>query len=631
MFCKNCGNEVKDTEKFCAVCGTPIEAAPVQSASKEPASDGSVKANVEKVTEAASQAAGSVAKKAQELGEKGKDTWKKASGEGGALTKLLSGKNKIWLLICVAVLVVAIPCIANAARLNNLLHKTFSSPAKYFQFVGKKELDEAADLAGGYYSDIVSRLALYDTSYRAEFAIEPGEEMQQLIKLADMFIDLDDIGIDLSELKSLKVGADVSVKDSVMGYGLTTAVNKVNLLSANVVMDMEQGEMYLQIPELTKTYMGVELGDYIGDTDELLESQALNRELVKALPKQAEVEKLVRRYLTIALEHVEDVSIGRKKELKVEGIAQKCTELKVTIDGETMQKVLEAVLEEAQGDRNLEKIIVAVADAGGLDGDEIYDHFMEEIEYRLDHIDGLADDDRELKLTVYVDGKGNIIGIAGEWEDSWYGKCSVSALTARKGSNIAYEITNNQYGTKSLVLSGKGKKSGNLLTGDFEVKVYGESALDLKVSGLDMEKLKSGYLNGRIEIALSSSLSKELTDGIGIPALSSLIKKSSFLLDCKSSSNVVDCKATLKYDEGDILGVSLALKSGNGSKTSVPNSSSVIMIEDQDDIEDYYDEIDWNKFLNGLEKTGVLAEAAEKLEDVIDELDTLVGAIRYIW
>ena len=25
MFCKNCGKEIKDTEKFCSYCGTPVD------------------------------------------------------------------------------------------------------------------------------------------------------------------------------------------------------------------------------------------------------------------------------------------------------------------------------------------------------------------------------------------------------------------------------------------------------------------------------------------------------------------------------------------------------------------------------------------------------------------------------
>lgn len=614
MFCKNCGSKIEDGGKFCPKCGIPVETATVR-----PAREKSGKRNMKKAAETVSKAAETVAKKAQEIGEMGKDAWKKANGEEGVLKKILNRKNLKWEIPCVVILVVVISCIANASRLNNFFHKTFSSPEKYFQFVGKKSLKETSDLVGGYYSDILSWLEFYDTSYSGEFTLESGEEIQRLIKLEDALMDLDEAGIDLSALKSLKVGADVSIKDSVIGRGVTIAINEVDILSTNMIMDMNQGDMYLQIPELTKTYMGIE--DYMGvDADKLLAAQQESyKELIQSLPKRANVEKLFSRYLMIALENIDDVSIGEKKELKVGEITQKCAELKAVIDGNTVRQVIEAILEEAMDDKNLEKIIVDMAEARGEDGDEVYDEFIEELEDMLDDVEYLADDDMEMKVTLYVDGKAGIIGMVMEQEDD--GKFSV--LTAKKGSNIAYEISSAEYGRDILEISGQGKKSGDLLTGDFEMKVYGQSALKLKVMDLDMEQLKRGYVNGKAEIKLSSELSRELSNEIDVSAASSIIKKSSLVINCKSSVKSIDCKADINYDGEKFLSATLTLKSGDGSKASIPKGNSVIMIEDGDDFMAYYDGIDWNKFLDGLEKTGVLSKMAEKLDDIIDDLDDL--------
>lgn len=637
MFCKNCGNEMKDTEKFCAVCGTPVETAAEQpqpapkdtaGASAEKVA-GAVSQVAEKVTGAASQAAETVAKKAQEMGGKGKEAWKKASGEGSSLRGLFQGKNKILWIMCAVVLVVAIPCVANAARLNNFFHKTFSSPEKYFQFVAKREADEISGLIGGYYGDVTSRLDIYDSGYSGEITLEPGEEIQKLVKLADAY--LEEVGVDLSAMKSLKVGVNASRKDNVMGLGLTTAVNKTNLFSANMVMDMDQGGVYLQIPELTKTYLGVEAEDYTDDWDDLLESQEMGKELIKSLPGSSEIEKLARRYLKIVAENIDNVSIGRKKELKVEGISQKCTELKVTVDGETMQKVMEAVLEETLRDKSLEKILVNVANAAGQDGDEVYEELTDEWERMLDRADDLADTDEEWKIVVYVDAKGNVIGLSVEEPDYDRYEFSYSMLTARKGNDIGYEISVVRWNEKEVEITGKGKLSGNLLTGEFQVGGSGHSLLELKVSGLDIEKVKRGYLNGKLEIALSSEVSKALSNEIDIPAISSIIKKSSLTLDCKTSAKSAEWKATVNYDGEKLLSLALDLKSGNGSKTSIPSGKSVILVEDADDIMDYYEEIDWNKFLAGLEKTEVFAETADLLEDVIDDLedylDMLSGSV----
>lgn len=625
MFCKKCGSEIEEGGQFCPNCGTPVEAP------EQPVPDGAGSISMEKVGDAASQAVETVAQKAQEFGEKGKDAWKKANGEDGILKKVFSGKNLIWMAACAAVLVVAAVCVANASRLNNFLHKTFSSPEKYYQFVEKKTLGDTADLIGGYYGDIVSGMQFYDTSYSGEFTLEPGEDITKLAKLADGLMGLDEIGIDLSELKSLKIGADISIKDNVMGYGLTAALNKVNILSPNIVMDLGQGEMYLQIPELTKTYMGFDMEEYMDDDyDELADLQAANRDALQGLPRQGEVEKLIKRYFTLVLENIDDVSIGRKKELKVGGLSQKCTELKVTIDGDAMEQILEAVLEEAMGDKTLEKIIVGMAEARGEDGDDAYDDFIESLEYRLDHLDYYVDEDNEIKMTLYVDRKGNIIGRVIEQEDYW-GDSSFSVLTARKGSKIAYEISYVEYGDDVFEISGQGRKSGDLLTGEFELEIYGQSALGIKVTKLDMKQLVRGYVNGKAEITLSSELSRELSNEIDVSGASSIIKKSSLVIDCKSSAKSIDCNMVINYDGKKFLGMTLNLKSGSGSKTSVPKSNAVIMIEDADDFMDYYDEIDWNKFLDTLEKTGVLADLADKLEDAIDDLRDIRDLMYYYY
>ncbi|MCM1541315.1 MAG: zinc ribbon domain-containing protein [Blautia sp.] len=618
MFCKKCGSNIEDGDKFCPTCGAPVEAP------EQPASGGAGKIDMDKMAGAASQAAENVAQKAQEFGEKGKNAWKKASGEGGILKKIFSGKNKIWLIGCAAVLVAAVLCIANGARLNNFLHRTFSSPEKYFQFVGKKALGDTADLIGDNYSNIVSEMELYDTSYSGTFTLEPGKKVANLIELAGA-VSGANTGIDLSKLKSLTIGADVSIKDGVLGYGLTTALNKVSLLSANMVMDMEEGDVYLQIPELNKTYMGVDMEEILNvDKDDLADSQKANKELIQALPKQGEVEKLIKRYFILVLENIDDVEIGRKTELKVESISQKCTELDVTIDGDAMQEILEAVAEEAQEDKELEKIIVGVVEAMGEDGDDVYDDFVDALDEMLDDLDYYVDEDEEITLKLYVDRKGNIIGWSMEQEE-WNGSYSTfSALSASKGSQVAYEITAESYGSEVFELSGQGKKSGDLLTGDFNVKVSGATVLEMTVTKLDMKQLKEGHLNGKAEIELSPALNMALNSALDITGASAIINDLSFVVDCKSSAKSVDCTVAVNDGKDMFLSMTLALKSGNGSKASVPKGKSVIMIEDADDFMDYYEGIEWEKFIDTLEKTDVLKGLARMLERSLDDLEDML-------
>ncbi len=586
MYCTNCGKELKETDKFCSSCGALVEKIPEQPMTGQPVAE-------QPMTENPMQM-------------------------GSFVPKKKKGKNKIWLIVCVVVLVIAVSGIANAAKVNNFFHKTFSSPVRYYQYVEKKELDEIVDLIGEYYGRMVSNMSS-DIHNSGEIVIEPGDDMKRLIKYANMFLDLDELGFDPSELESLKIGIDMSVKDNMVSYGLKTAINKVDLISANMLMDADQGELYLQIPELTKVYLGADLEDYIGSADELSEIMDNNKASAEAMPGQEEVEKLLHHYLTIALENIDNVSLGRKKELNVEGISQKCTELNITLDNRTMQKVLEAVLEEAQKDEVLEKMIMEISEAMDQDGDEIYEEFIENID-DMD-VSDLVDEDTELNLSVYVNNKGDIIGIVLEQENSRGEKSALNMLSAQKGGNIAYEIFVIQDDEETIRLHGKGKKSGGFLTGDFELEVMEESAADLKVSKLDIEKLKQGYLNGKVDISLSSKWVKELSNELGISEIASLVKNASLSIDCKSSANSMDCKITLNYDEMPFLNMSLVMKSDKSSKISVPKENSVIMVESSDDIKEYYNEIEWDEFFARLEKTEVLSDLGEVLEDVLNDLE----------
>lgn len=594
MFCGKCGSEIKEGEKFCAVCGTPVY-------------DGESLQTESKVSADTAQSAWNSTDSGNGTNS-GSSTPANTAGKGKK-----TGVFAAIAVVFVALAAVVSVCVVNAAGINNFLKKTFSSPEEYFQFVMEKEVSEASKRMGVLYSDMVSRANYYDTSYSADFSIELGEDAKSIMNMMKLAMDMSDMdlgGIDVSKFESLKVGADMAVKDSIFSLGLAADVNKVSLLSPNVVMDMEQGKAYLQIPELSKTYLGMDMDDYdIGyyEFDEFKEAQDTSREIVNALPKQANVEKMVLRYLDIVVKNIDDVSIGSSKKIEVEGITQKCTELEITIDGKTMQNILKAVIDEALEDEKLEKMLTEVADAAGQNGDDYYEDFVESLKDAKAGLKNMDKADGEIEVRVYVDGRGNVIGVVMEIEEE---DSSCSMLSATKGKNTAYEISLVNRGEDVFEISGKGKESKGLLTGEFSVEAAGKPVADLAVSRLDVNMLKSGYLNGTVEIIPSSELFDALADELEVP-VSSYLKGFTVLLDCKSSSKEFDWKITLNDNGDKLVSVALAVKTGNGSKASIPDSDSVLMIEDTYDLMGYIAEVDLDKLADSLDKTGVFSEWAE--------------------
>lgn len=584
MFCGKCGSEIKEGGKFCGVCGTPVQEelvqeAPVQMGTGAPVFD--------------------------------------ASAFNTPVNEPKKGK-KTGLFVALAVAAAALAavvsvCVVNAASINNFLKKTFSSPEKYFQFVMEKKVSENSKHIGVLYNDMVSRLNYYDKSYSGELSIELGEDAKSMMNLVQMAIEMSDKdlgGIDVSKFESLKVGTDMAIKDSIFSLGIMTDVNQVSLISPNIVADMEQGKAYLQIPELSNTYLGMDMDDYaIGyyDLDEFAQMQDQSREMIKALPKQADVEKMAERYLNIVIKNIDKVSIGDQKSLKVEGITQKCTELEITIDGRTMKNIMEAVIEEALEDKKLEKMITEMAAVTDQDGEDSYEDFVESLKDMKTTLKDMAKADGEIEVRVYVDSKGNIIGVVVEIEEE---DSNCSMLSATKGKNTAYEISLVNRGEDVFEISGKGKESKGLLTGEFSVEAAGKPVADLEVSQLDVNMLKSGYLNGTVEIIPSSELIDALADELDVP-VSSYLKGFTVLLDSKSSSKEFDWKVTLNDNGEKLVSVALAMKVGNGSKASLPDSDSVMMIEDTYDLMDYVKEADLDKLADSLDKSGVFSEWAE--------------------
>lgn len=613
MFCEKCGNPLKENEKFCPKCGTPVKIPENPVKNEISGNDGQTKPEAGNAVETAQKTISETAAKAKNvLGNLG--------GEGSPLKKFADSKYKIPAIIGGAVLLLLIVLIANGARINNLVHKTFSSPESYYQFVEKKAMEDVYDLSGDLYDSFIleSLNSTFNKSVSADMSVELGKDGEELLDLAGL------AGVDLSWLKSVQGEAEFSIKNNIFSMGIGTSMNKDDIVSCNMIMDFENGDAYIQIPELTKTYMGIYMEDVMSSYDyrqfeQIQEQQELSKDLVKALPSQSQVEKLLKKYTKIALKCVDDVSMGSKT-LKVEGIQQKCTELKVTIDADTMQTIMEAVLEEMIDDKDIEKYIVNVAEASGQDGDEIYENFQDNLDYALDNLDRTITGDGKIVMKVYVDGKGNIKGRTIEWNDRG-DKQSISILSPQKGSKAGFEFSVNADGEK-IELSGSGKRSGDKITGEYELKYNGAAILDITTKKLNIADLKKGQLNGEIGIKVSSKIGNLFNMGYSrYGSYLSMITDLELKINASSSRNSTKCKIQIIYDEQDIATISASVKTGSGSKASVPSSKNVVMVEGPEDALDWLEEVNWDKVISRLEKTDLPSEVIDLLEDIVDAIE----------
>lgn len=613
LFCSKCGNRLNEGEQFCGKCGQPVNAdRTAKSSAKE----------IQRIPPVSSIAGpGSGRKESKSASIKGKiagivsEVLSAAAGYGNIVQEKLAGwkpgiaegSSKRYLYAGLGAMAAVVLVLANGARINHALHKTFSSPADYYQYIEKKTIEEFTSDAGEWYDRyVLYALNPYDRKVSAELEVELGEDGQEFLGLLGL------TGIDVSWLKSVSVSGEANVKEDMMAFDAALNVNKTDLLSGSMMMDIGKEAAYVQIPEINGKYISFDSSALGYDGfDAYYEQQKRLEALLKACPNRKEAEKLLRRYLKTVLECMDDVEIS-KETISAEGIEQKCTALKVVIDSETVADIAKAVLKEARDDKEIKAIILDLVKAGEeeMDAEEIYSQLQEQIDELLDLPDQSYDTGEKLVMKVYVDGKGAIRG-----RSLAIGPVTVKYLMPEKGRKYGCEWSA-QMGEMKVKLAGSGKRSGDAISGDFNIKYNGASIVDITVKKLNLKDLRKGQPNGGVTVQLSSKISSLIGQVPGLSIAEDLKLSADF--DSRKHSHA--CRLGVTYDDQDLGNISLAVKTGSGSGISTPDRGKAVMIEEGEDLIEWTESIDAGKLFSSMKKAGLPSEYTDMLEEAFDDV-----------
>lgn len=545
---------------------------------------------------------------------------------------------KIAVIAVVAIVVVAIA--ANGKAFANTVKKAFSSPDKYYQSVEANSIMQSAETVTSVYDQVTKILDLKDLNQSVTISAELGAKLQKLIKK--------EAEIDISDLGSVSVSFDTMMKKDILGLGAGLSVGKKSLASINAILDMKDLKAYIQIPELNKKYIGIDVEEEF-DADNYQEKYENAKSMFSGLPKKKEVDKIMERYIKAALSEVTKVT---KSNATIEAgeVSMKCTALEVEIDEDVLADMIEAVAKELEKDKDLRKLLEkALAEIDEDAADDISDKLDELAEELYDAAEEIGKAKLDITMTVYVDGKGSICGrtvnmkVSQSYEN-WYGETVTETVGGEaellfpvKGSKagfLATVKTKDDEGNKEVLFKaeGSGKVSMGTLSGDMKIKVRGVSLADVSVKKLDLDKAKKGYPNGTITISASDTiagmLEKELSrdfrdflEEAGIN-LSKVGLEFSFDTSAKSSKIGV----TAVYKDEMLFKVSAARDTKADVDTKVPAEKNVIMVEDRDDLFDWFEECDWDGFLKNLKKASLPKDLMELLENAIEELEDIDSA-----
>ena len=377
------------------------------------------------------------------------------------------------------------------------------NPAEYYASVEQDTLNASIDkMLQGYQDYSSSDVKAYQVT--ADFSYDKATLNSMLTGYLGMSIeDLEStIGIPLNS-----IGADmtIAVEDSKVYDQILLRLNNVDIITVELLIDTIKEELLMRLPELSPAYIreSIEMSDF--NVDSYGYGLSTEFEQLKDI-KPEEIADFTKRYVKLITDNMKNVELTKGELIEIGDTSEKCNLLTVTIDDETLEDILNAVIKEAKKD----KFILKLLPMFGVSEDQ-YVEGLEMISMELEN--GLSGSmDGEIVMEVYVNGDGKIIGRNIEVFSDGASEGVLSYGIATKGKNSEYEFyVEDSSKTKLIEVTGGHSKEKEAYTGEAEITLYGEDfAMGSMSFTIDYENLRSEAKGNQVysygKISLSSIL-----------------------------------------------------------------------------------------------------------------------------
>lgn len=534
-------------------------------------------------------------------------------------------KSKLPFIIggAIAVVVIALIAVVVVGATSGVFKRAFSSPESYYQYVEQKNIDRVVSDVTDYYGNAVDSINDADNQQAsAEISVQLEDGGRAL---AGAFAP-----IDLSWLEKVTLKGDVAVGDE-MGANLEILLNEDSLATLQYIMDGDT--MYVRIPELSQSYLSLDMAEMMYEYGMPADTQMFDSvyDMYEEMPEADALKKVMDRYTSMAINHVTTVEKAKGK-IVLDDITQTCTRLDVTITAQDLADLMLEMIPELQKDEDLEEIIrdlakmmQTVPEAGYYyDEDTVYNEFLDELADLLDeveewqqYVDAGYVGEETIDMTIWVNGKDEIVGRTVAFDD----ETLFEYYMPMDGDDYNLYIA---VPSEEIVVSGSGTKTSSVLSGDFDVTVYGEELFTLNVKDFSYSEMKDQKWSGTFTFTPSEALLEEADMDIGISTFA-------LRLNCEvkgqDSSSLV---LTLMNAQTEL--VSIAVNAETTSKAEVPTLSSsdqVYNAIDEDEVMEYLMDADWDALLDGLRNSDLPAEYVSYAEMYVSEMQEMFSYYSY--
>lgn len=496
----------------------------------------------------------------------------------------------------------------DSGKKEEIVDTSKMSGPEHLQYVEGKALGDAISVLTGVYSTMLGNAGT-EQGY--------GTEMKMTVKLGDYLLDalkqsiMPGMEMDMSWLSEINLNCNSSVKGALSKSEMALGLAGTDILSMCCIGDLAKGSAWLNLPGVNSNYIELPFDsmDSVGLPSELeslyeilSENGGQAAQLMKALPSGDELNKLLDKYLKIALKSLEDVE-KETVTLELDGLKQECTALTTTIDYVTVMVAAKNVLTEARDDKEILGILEDVAVQMGAQGD-VTASFQATIDEMLASCEAAIENPEEgtIVLVTYTDNKNRVIGR----EISANGQTALSYKTVTQSGEFRFEGTVQSWG-----ITGEGTVKGGATTGSYTLKnTMSDSALlTLELVDFNTEKMAKGYISGTVKLIPLEGLR-------GLIGMSIEGAELELVLDCEPDKS--DVKVNVYLNGETIVGIALEYKITDADSIQIPNTD--LQINDQNDLMQWVMGMNFKQIISNLKRANAPVELIDALESLVDQM-----------
>ncbi len=523
MFCSNCGSALEDGAKFCNMCGTPVVPLETQGAGPQPSApqDSVPQWTMSQPEESASEAAQPVG--AQPGVSQPEQDWnaraeayiaQTAYGQQPDQAYVLNGqpvyqqpgvdqdfqgqkksrkKLKKRLIIggsiAAACIAVGVTFIVAGAQIRNFFN-SMKSPEDYYRIVETDCTDSQGKLLMNAYN-VGAKSVHADSSYEMSARLKISPMLQTMLGSFTKTAGGEGSSFDFSKFSDIEFHTRMGAKDSTeLALIGEVSVNGEKLFDLTTYSNMGTGENFISLPSLGDAFLKV------GSANMFSGSQKFEtiKMLVQAIPDDETLERIVKRYRDIVLDGITDVQKSSGT-LTVGTVSQDCTVLDISLSGDELNNIFKNCLTQMESDEDLKAIFERLSELYGY-REMTYDKLIKMLLGDYDRI-GISNVFKSLKMTLYVDSEGSVIGRRINIENNTDKYEIMFGMPVSHGM-FEFVLSAAENGDKTEFITGSGTCKGKKLTGDFKIGVDPMAQTVVQVEELDLSALSKGKLSGSL-------------------------------------------------------------------------------------------------------------------------------------